>query len=793
MLPDVRVAPGRPPVVLVSRDGDPASAVAVAITTAGLGAEGGDDAGGGAPEVSTALAGLVEARLRAREVDAVVTPTADGVRASALAASAADAARIASAIREALAGAAGDADLAPAQRKLAALAHRPLRDRALGRWATCVGEPYAPPSRAGEGYADVDLAKLEQWRAAALGLGRVAVAVTGPSAITEAVAEAVLRGPSWSAAAPLPAAGEAPEAAVEVFEIPATSSHAPTVHMTLDVGTSSAAVTTAEALGDPRGPLAARLGELDLPFRLLEVTGAAHAGGGCVGIVLEASPESAEATPPGPELAARVADAVALVRLEAGVYLAEIGEPDDGRALSRRSGDPRESAERAAWWALADLGPAPQRGDGSLALGVPYRRGPKDTAPLEPSRGALAAAVTRATATWSEPVVDARSRVEVGQGEAWVLVASPCGTAAETDADAGLTALFIAAAAEAVSGSSGVQVEPWVGADGAGLLVHGPALAGETPAAHARRLADVAARGFAAERMTRASLTRARAELLARDARRSAGLAVLAEALAPGHPSWVDPWSGGDAVGRSSDATVLLRAQALRAGPVRVAVLANAADDQAEAAARAADRWIARHGADRRACPAATSAEAPRPGTYAAPHRPGTSPEAWIAYPFSPGHDGARAAARVVAALLDGDGGLLAKATSGASPAAREVSAKLLGWPRAPALVIRIAATEASLDDAVMQTRALVDRLRADGPAAADLERALQVRARTALATALDPRARVVATWRGEPVDTGDLVRTSAEDIRKFSREHLGEEKMIIVASRPSRPPAAQP
>ncbi|MBX3199738.1 MAG: hypothetical protein KF894_16500, partial [Labilithrix sp.] len=425
LLPDVRTAPGRPPVVVVARQGDPAAAIAVAVTTAGIpwGDADGDD-----PEAATALAGLVESRLRAKAIDADVTPSWDGLRASALATSDDAARRLAAALRDVLATPAGDADVVAARRKLAALGQRPLRDRALARWARCVGAPHALPERAGKDYADLDVARLERWRAAGLGLGRVAVAVTAPPAIAETVATTILRGPAWKAGSTIAARSDAAES-VDVFEAAADLASVPVLHATLDVGTSSAAVTTAEALGDPRGPLAARLSELDLPFRLREVTGAAHARGGCVGVVLEA----ASAPPPGADLALRVADAVALVRLEAAVFLAESGAARDGRVLSRRSGDAREAAERAAWWALVDQPKAPRPGGGSVTLAVPSRRGAKDAA-TEPAREALADAVTRATAAWDRHVVEARSRVETGQGEAWVLVGSPCGTEDEADA-----------------------------------------------------------------------------------------------------------------------------------------------------------------------------------------------------------------------------------------------------------------------------------------------------------------------------------------------------------------------
>src|SRR4051794_15445697 len=78
LLPDVRLAKDRPPVVLVVRDGDPSGAVALAVTTSGL--EGADDD----PEAAVALAGMVEARLVARGLAPVVVPSWSGFRAGVL-------------------------------------------------------------------------------------------------------------------------------------------------------------------------------------------------------------------------------------------------------------------------------------------------------------------------------------------------------------------------------------------------------------------------------------------------------------------------------------------------------------------------------------------------------------------------------------------------------------------------------------------------------------------------------------------------------------------------------------
>ncbi|MBX3185468.1 MAG: hypothetical protein KF819_00580 [Labilithrix sp.] len=798
MLPDVRLAKDRPPVVLVSREGDPAGAIAIAVTTRAL-ADGDDDA-----EPAVALAGLVERRLAARGLSPVVAPSWSGVRAVILVPGAAEAPAAADAAREALTGAADERDLAAAKRKLAALASRPLRDPALGRWARCVGSPHAEPRRAGKSGGDLTLARLEKWRESAHGLGRVAIAVAGPLAMGEAVASAIARGPAWRAAAPAgSAATRAGSIDADVYDASGDGSPQPVVYATLDVGTASHAVTTAEALGDAHGPLATRLAALDLPFRLREVTATADPRGGCVGVVLGAEP--ATTTAKDGDLAARVADAIALVHVEAQVHLTEGGAALDGRTLARRAGDAREAAERAAWWTLADAwmkdgdrrAPAMR---GSVALGVPSRRGSAPDATLEPSREALGTAIQRALASWQKPVAEGRTRLEPGQGEAWVLLASPCGTESETDADGGLTALFAVAAAEQASRDAAhahpqiagtPRVEPWIVADGAGLLVHGPAMPGETPAAHARRLADVVGRSFAGGPIAAGPLARARAELLQRDAQSGgAALATLASAVAPGHASWFVPGGREETLARSADAAVIARAQALRAGPLRVAVLANVDASQGEAAVRAADRWIDRRSGETRACRGPTAAAGPRPGTYATAPRPGAAPEAWLAFPFTPGDDGARAAGSLLAAALDGEGGLLERAL-GAPGLARSWSARVVGSPRAPALVVRVVSTQAALDDAVMQVRALVDRVKKSGLAPAEHERASAALSRDAIASALDPRARVVALWRGDPIPSAAQPlprgRAGVEDVRSFAARFLAEDAMVVVAARPGR------
>jgi hypothetical protein len=753
---DVRIANGRPPVAVVAREGDPAAAVGVAITTAGL--------GNGDPEPAIALAGLLEDRLRALSVDARVTPAWDGVRATLIARTEDDARKAASMLRDAMLAPAREADVAAAKRKLGALARRPLDDRALERWARCVGDPRALPDRALTP-ADIDAPRLERWRAEAFGIGRTAFAAVGSADVAEAIVDAVLRGPPWRPSIPLPPKS-APAEATFVYE----RAGEPTLHVTIETSSSDAAVQLAEALGDARSPLAPRLAALEVPFRVREVTGTAHASGGCVGVVLEANGHP-------PDLATRVADAVSLVGLEAATHLA--ARPRDGRLLARRSGDAREAAERAAWWTLAERSESSARGELAVALGIPTRRG-KERERETVTAEALTAAVARARATWAKPVLEVRSRLEIGQGEAWILLASPCGTDEETDADAGLTAL-VAVAMASNDVRDDVRIEPWVAADGAGVIVHGPALENESLEAQATRLANVAAKSFAAEPIVGPTLARARADLTRRPS--DAALAIVAGAIAPQHPSWLLPMGPAETVARLSDGAAMLRAQALRAGPLRFAMLANGGRSQVETAVRAADRWVPRKSGESRVCRGPFAASPPKPGTYAAPFRPGSSPEAYVAFPLPPADDAALRSAQVLSFALDGEGGSLDRALTGT---AATTSARVLGAPRAPALVLRITAPHASLDAAVEQTRAMIDRVRSGAIATADLERSTERLGRAQLAMALDPRARLVATWRGEPVDPA-VAPPSIEELKAVAQRVLVEDTMIIVAARPPR------
>ena len=776
----------RPPLAVVAREGDARGALAVAVSTAGIAPDRGALA-------AVALAALVQERLATRGVDASLVGGWDGWRLRALVGSPADMARLVEAVRIAMLTpvSADEAALTAVVRRSAALARRPLPDRALVDAARCTGEAYG----AGEGEAPTPL-ELESWRRAAHGLGRVAIASAGSPALADAAAQMLSRAPAWPRSAPAtPSPWPALSAPSVVYE--ASGEVAPgaaRIVVTARTATPERAVAAAPALGDARGPLASRLAALDAPARVRSVVATAHGDGGCVATTIDLAARDLLADAP-----ARIATAAALARQELAVEIADGASPGDlGSALTRRAADPRDAAERAAWWSLAGDRPGASDDHPRMALTVGVAAS-KDAAGSTDLAGAIRAEIDRATFAWQAPLVDGRKLVERGQGEAWVLLASTCGTGPESSGDAGVgAAVAMAAAAQAADDARDIQVEPFVAIDGVGVLVHGPARAGESPQAHARRLADSTARAFAADEIEPTRIAQARAAMIARAAATDArALAGLAGALAPGHPSWLAPEGTLFGIASLSDATVAARAAAIRAQPLRVAVVANVDAAQADAAVRAVDRWVARRPGESRGCSAAGAGPSPRAGTYAVDLPAGTVSEVLIGVPFATADAASRIAGTWLAAALDGTDGLLAHALGANAGAdatgtpdalARAWSVAVLGAPQAPALVVRLVGSDASLDAAVAQVRALLDRLRRGALRDEDRARAGGALARARLAASLDPRARVIDLWRGEPTATTPAAALpSLEDLRAFAAATLRDEAFVIVAARPPR------
>jgi hypothetical protein len=310
-------------------------------------------------------------------------------------------------------------------------------------------------------------------------------------------------------------------------------------------------------------------------------------------------------------------------------------------------------------------------------------------------------------------------------------------------------------AAATAARAHGVASEPWIAGDGVGVIAS---------ATSANVLADALGRTVIVEPLEGVRA----AQGLLHDAARP-GLAGLALALAPGRPASIVPTGTPLSLLRVSEPAILARAESLRHGPLRVALLDNG--DSASAAITRVDRWVLREGA--RACPAQAAIAPPKPGTYAVATDDGTS-EAYLALAVPPQYE---AEASVIAGVLDRD--LLGKAL--ADGLARESSARVLGPAGNRALVVHVEAPAQALDAAVAQTRALLDRVRQGAIADADVTRH-DARVREEIATKMrDPRERLIALFRRDTPTTvvaGDRVRTAATAFVK-------DDALVIVAARP--------
>jgi hypothetical protein len=419
------------------------------------------------------------------------------------------------------------------------------------------------------------------------------------------------------------------------------------------------------------------------------------------------------------------------------------------------------------------------------ALGVPAAAAmPRDTpaAATDPAADArFAAELARAAAAGQG--AERRLAAERGQGELWMLLASPCGVAEEGALDAGFGALATLGALETRRRPDGVVLEPWITSDGLGVIAHASFRdERETAADLARRVGDAAARAFTATAPHPEAVAAARASILEHLERASgpqgAASAALAAAISPDHPSWLDPFGLWSKVAGAGVEGVRLRAHALASGPLRLAVLANADPAQAAAAADAVDRWLT-PAPGPRTCHAGT-ASLPRAGHHDA-RLPEGAPlaQGLVAVPIpAPGTAG-RELAEMTAVALDGPGGLLeaALANAGATAAAR-----VAGGARAPALIVDVRAPTDGLAAAVAEVKALLLRL-ATTATEADLSRAYALWNQRDHDGRADPRRRLVDLWSGKRPIT--IVKPGLAVWRTALAVLLREPAMAVVEARP--------
>lgn len=725
-----RALDDRPALMLIERLGDPSAGVAFAATLpAGM-------------KASTAAGAWLEARLIARGVpSAKARPHALGFGVTALAVNATEAARFVEAVNAVLSEPvkAGDSALDAVKNALRALGSRRAVGPAEAAVAACSAELAEPEKGAWDPAAAGSREELQAWLEAAHGHENAAFAAVGPREVTKAVEAALANGAAWPSGDELD--DEWPERDELGVDFAATATRR--LSLALRLGSPDSAVGAADTLGKPDATLVRRLATLRPAWRVERVVAVSRPRGACLRVDV-APPDGDPGPTPG-----EVTRALAVITEEAEVAGAEPARGQLEEAMLRPT-DPAQAAAAAAWRALV----------GRESPGDPRKFVAYVAAASERGRFDWAPALTAYRETAAKPGLEVVSRAESGQAELFALLGSTCGTAAETDADAGEAAL-VATVLSRSSGRSDIAFEPWIATDGVGVLAHTARRgATERPADQARRLARALGERIAAARPDVNDIAQARNTLLdaiGRDERR--GYVLALDAVSGAHPSWLEPRGTYAALGSAPAGGFDPALDRFLSRPLRLVVLANGDPQQAEIVRAELERWLRPIRGEVTRCPA-RSRPTP-PSAELSLSTVADSPEgSYLALPFAGFEAGVTPEARAALLLLNRPGGWLDQTLADLPGSA---SAKLLGGPGLGALVVQVVAGEGQQAAAVARVRALLDRLATGGLPASEINYARRELERADASERLDPRRRAVELFRGSkpapPLDAARLTR----------------------------------
>jgi hypothetical protein len=640
---------------------------------------------------------------------------------------------------------------------------RPLAPGELGTASAPADADRTPASAVAQCSAELpgrrrvtDAAELDRERTASFARDRSAWAVVGDAEAAEAVGAALAAGPDW------PELGQVRSTLSERSVTEVLRGDRATLSVALTVADPNRALGAAASLGDAKSPLAIRLAALGAGLRLRRVVATAHPVGACLRVDsdLDASPL--------PD-ARRLGFAIQLIDEEAGLSLAKVTGENRLELTAISAADPRLAARAAAYRALTE--PARRLAPARLiALTTP------DEGPLAPS---LDAAIEQARVEMAAPAIETRLRVEAGQPGIWALVSTPCAAATERADNAGHAAVLLGAAAARPTGN--VRLEPWVGAEGLGILGFAERAAGETDAETAARLGNALGQALLAPPEA-VDVATARGELL-----RGAGvephplLDALLESLAPGHVGALAPRGSATSLQAASREAVLARQRDLWRLPHRLAILSSTDAADAAFVTRSLSRWLKTPDA-RRASPCESEISAPVRGDLSLSAGSGATPEgSYLAFRI-PGKSGAEA--NLLAELLNLPGGALARALTDPElvGAAR---ALVFGSSSARAFVVQVSAFEGREAEALSRVQKLFERLSSGGILTSAETDAALGRQRTARRlAALDPRYRLV-----QLLEPGSAAPVDAAALRKLASTLRPE--LAVIARNAARPAGA--
>lgn len=598
-------------------------------------------------------------------------------------------------------------------------------------------------------------ATLESLRKNSVGAGRVGLAAVGGSELLDAVAQAHDR--DWVEGIP-PDDSWSPERRIGVID----SAGGRELRIALRVNDAEAALAGIRALRQPNHPLHARLHVLDSNLSVESTEVALRPAGACAGITIRIASQ-------GPQPTILSLSQAAIVAQEE--MLATVGqtliEDETNLALISPSGA-LEAVAVGAWTAVRS-----ERTGLQTATIVEYRSPPEDSL----SASELGATINETRAAWAKRNLPVASASEIGQRELWMLLASECGTAPESIDETGLRALAVHTLAAQFDGTRGVGLVPWVSPEGLGLLAHAPPLRGEDPQSQASRIARALATAFAGPpldgRVVAAERSR-QLDILGNDP----ADALITNILGGGHPSMVAPLGNEKTVATQSTADVERTRDDLVREPLRLALLQTTSSGQKEAARGALSAWLAPLLDHPSSC-GRLVAEPAAPGLWEVETIDEHVQTGAVVGVWSPT---TRPLGKATEFLLNRPNGYL-KNSLLVSGLAASAEARWIGGSKFGGLVIRVGAEAHQLDQAVQQTRALLQRL-AEG-AVSDKDAAL-AQAEFSRQEELISRTgagRLTRLWlKGTTLPSTD-VPIDAAALRKLHRT-LSEKNHRIVAVR---------
>jgi hypothetical protein len=746
----LREAEDHPRVSLVERLGDPSSAVAVAVA---------HDLGS---VPSTALGAWLEARLAPLGLSGLGSrPHELGFEVRALVNSAEQASNF---IRKASAALntpvePGEPGVALASERVGALRARTWSGKAEARLAACSGELGVLPGSKLLLAEGRDLARLlEGWRHQIVSAKSVAFAVLGTSDLLEAASEALAATRPWRADSSLRDPWPS-EPFVGVEDAPGPKR----LSVAVRVGDGAAAVAAARELGQRGSALVTRLSALPFDWKLHRVVGTTRPRGACLRLDLES--QDHDATPTTDDVARASFFALeeasrALRAKPSSVWTLEQSVLD--------ATDPRDATAIAAWRTLGGrLPPGPR----TYLVHYQAPGAQKSVA------RALEHKLNLLKESQGKAALDVVARVEPGQGEVWLLLASPCGTYDEASSSAGSRALMLQAMGEQ-GPVRDVSLEPWVTPDGVGLLAHGPRLGpDESAEAQAKRIASVLGRTLVGGTLHGNHVASARARLLGEiGPEPKAAYWQALELAQPGRLSWLEPRGSWRSITDLAPDALETRRREWLSAPLRLAVLANWNDQQVAAAREEMERWLGGLGSPSSRC-SSLPASIPKSGIVAVePKERSNGTAAYVVVSLPGGLGDSRLEAEWTTYLLSRPSGWLERAL-GTLPTSTTAEARLLGGRHAAVVLVEVRTQTEQAEVAVAQVRGVLERLGRGGLLEArDVEAARRAFERWKTESQLDPRRRLVDLWQGAHQPSPDRA-----SLRRFQERAFGAAPVGVV------------